>query len=763
MRWSHNPTLLSVVAVSLSVTAVHALPALLGQATTSIDASPSEVAGGPSRVATTLEKRQDAAASPTYNDGLYTPWTPPAESTAVASAAATVASAPSDSSVYLQPSVAESTQAIVSAVTTASAIPTTPPAVSITAEPITSTEEDSTSETVSVSTSISASSSLSSSSVTSTSSPTASRTTSSRSTRAALTPTVAGARETDGAITAGPNGPKMGVILPVALSLGVLGLLLAIVLLLAYRRRRNRQRRLNSRRYDDTSAEKGGFSYDGMPSEYGDDEKDPEHWKTFQRNSVPYDDIAAGAAAGMAGAGAGRAYYSKEEQDSNDRGWKWGAQNDATGQKIPRRPLPHTPQQSASATMPNTQSMSSLHQDLVAMIAESRTGYQPYSHGPPVARQNSVKNFANAIYSSVSRRSKRFGSRGSAKSNYSQKSGQWDEHGAWTTVDDDQSIYEEEHEPVARKKSKLLAEIGKADGATNKPLLSVQDDTPRKGGYSTYTPPDTPSRADTPRRYNSVAGEDTDMADAGGSPAASMQYSYSDNSQQVAQAKRYNLRDNPMPTLSPGVVPNRTRSSRSRSKTLSAESEPYDSPSCYSPSVFTHAGGHSPAPTFPDSLQPGRSPALGSRPVSPAMPSSQHALAQSTKSGTTYSLSGMAGLLYNHEAMIANQSAQAREDNSYTALPPRKPRKQSVLAKQHPARSTKSPLSTEASADDHEPNPHRAVSAVVKASRARGDSRGSDGSVWNHQVRGQLRESHSSSSSVDDLLTNILGPARSPA
>ena len=220
-----------------------------------------------------------------------------------------------------------------------------------------------------------------------------------------------------------------------------------------------------------------------------------------------------------------------------------------------------------------------------------------------------------------------------------------------------------------------------------------------------------------------------------------------------------------MPALSPAVAPNRTRSSRSRSKTISAESELYDSPSCYSPSVFTHAGGHSPAPTFPDSLQPGRSPALGSRPVSPAMPSSQHALAQSTKSGTTYSLSGMAGLLYNHEAMIANQAAQAKQSN-YTALPPRKARKQSFLSKQHPTRGAKSPLSSESRVDDAEPNPHRAVSAVVKASRARGnstDSRGSEGSAWNHQVRGELRQSHSSSSSVDDLLTNILGPARSPA
>lgn len=547
----------------------------------------------------------------------------------------------------------------------------------------------------------------------------------------------------------------MGVILPVALSIGILALVLAVLLLLAYRRRRNKRKRLANRRYDDFG-EKGDFTYNGMSSEYGDEEKEVENWQSFQRHSIPYDDIAAGAAAGMAGAGAGRAFRSKEEHSGSERGWQWGSQAETPpAHKIPRRPLPHTPQQMASATMPNSQSMSSLHQDLDAMIAESRTGYQPYAPHPP-ARENSIKNVANAIYSSLSTRSKRFGT---TKSNASKASGQWDEHGAWMTVDDDASLYDEQdHEPVARKKSKLLAEIGKADGATNKPLLSVQDDTPRSKGYSTYTSPDTPSRADTPRRYAAVS--DTDVADAGGSSSASMQYSHSADS---PQARRYKLQDRPVSAILPGETPARTRSSRS--KTFSSESEPYDSPSCYSPSVFTHAGGHSPAPTFPDSLQPGRTPALGSRPVSPALPSQQYALAQSSKSGTTYSPTGMAGLLYNHETMIANHAAQAKQ-GSYTDLPPRKPRKQSVLAKQ-PLRGAKSPLSADHhSAEAPAPSPHRLVSAVVKASRSRensSNSRSSESAGWTHQVRGQLRESHSSSSSVDDLLTNILGPARSPA
>lgn len=755
MRWS-GKVALQVAAAYATAATVYALPAPPGEPTegaTSIDVMATEVAGVS---ATGVAARQEATTQ-TYNNGLYTPWSDPAASTADAATEASESAPSSDESVYLQPTEAIATTSVDTALSSASVIATTPPAASTSSLVVTTSS--STSETLQSSTQ-SSTASASSSSSSSISRYTLSQ--SSHSSRVPFSATADGAQETQGAIKVGPNGPKMGLILPVSLSLGILALVLAVLLLLAYRRRRNKRRRLNNRRYEDNFGEKGSSTYNGMPSEYGDDEKDVEGWKTFQRNSLVYDDLAAGAAAGMAGAGtaAGRGYGSKEVQEAGDRGWQWGAQNRATPvHKIPRRPLPHTPQRAATATMPTTESMTSLHQDLDAMIAESRTGYQPYAPHPP-ARENSIKNVANAIYSSLSMRSKRFGTRGSAKSSSSsRKSGQWDEHGAWMTVDDDASIYEEEeHEPVARKKSKILAEIDRADSATNKPLLSVQDDTPRKG-YSTYTPPDTPSRADTPHRHQ--AASDTDVAEAGGSSSASMQYSHSADS---PQARRYRLQDKPVAELSPDARPNRTRSTRS--KTLSYESEPYDSPSCYSPSVFTHAGDHSPAPTFPDSLQPGRSPALGSRPVSPAIPSQQYALAQSTKSGTTYSLSGMAGLLYNHEAMIANHAAQAKQNSNFTALPPRKPRKQSVKAKA-PVRGAKSPLS--ASSEDPAPSPHRLVSAVVKASRARAGSsdskgsEGSEGSVWNQQVRGQLRQSPSSSSSVDDLLTNILGPARSPA
>ena len=785
MRWSTSssqlPLLVATLSLGQSVLAQGTRPGAPTEGATSIpvDAPQSEVAGPAAHpgVPTLFLGRQESsaagAAPATYNDGLYTPWsgdaaasqTPAGETAVAASSVYSIPAVPesSDASVYLQPTAstviatAATEPATVAPVSTSAAVPTTPPAASSTPEQ--ATQVTSTTE-------------LASTSSTSASSSTLSVTSSSRSsaTRTASRPfnsLAAESTQDPNSIQVGSSGPKMGVILPVALSLGVLALILLGLLLLVWRRRVKKRQRLNDRRYDGGFLEKGGY---GSPSEHGDfDEKDPGAWQNFQRHSgLPYDDVSGngGMSSGMAGRGAGSATLGQEAYDSDERGWGWGVipavgvAAASSGARQARRPLPHTPQQHSVPTLAPAESMSSLHEDLDAMIAQSRTAYEPYVNRPK--RENSISNVASAIYSSLSGRSKRYGTRGSVRSVESYRNGngdgQWNEQGLWEENGAGAAHTERKQ---TRKAVPALGSVD--DGVSSKPLLyTAIDDTPRKGQYTTYTPPDTPTRA-TPGKQRGSRGDDTDVTVMGdGSSAASMQYSYSDNSPQ--HVRRFTLRDEPVPMLSPGS-PRRTRS-----KTLASQATGLDSPSCYSPSMYSLA---SPAQQYPDSLQPGRSPAIGSRAVSPPA-STQHVsglrnpLAQSSKSGTTYSLTGMAGLLYTDEdQQQPAQQQQRQEGGTFTALPPRKPRKQSMLAKNPPrnaAHGRSSPLSGVATASESESthNPHRAISAVVRASRARGDSFSSDGHGWDRNVRGQLRESHSSSSSVDDLLTNILGPARSP-
>merc|ERR1712093_580168 len=138
-------------------------------------------------------------------------------------------------------------------------------------------------------------------------------------------------------------------------------------------------------------------------------------------------------------------------------------------------------------------------------------------------------------------------------------------------------------------------------------------------------------------------------------------------------------------------------------------------------------------------LQPGGQPARG------------QSMTQSTKSGTTYSLGGVAGLLYTDDDTHRNATAQAS----------RQPVKKKALTKQQSTESARS-SSTEPS------SPHQAISGIVKAAKTKDGYNGrpgdrSSGAVWDHQVREQLRSSNASSGSIDDLLTNVLGRTRSPA
>lgn len=462
----------------------------------------------------------------------------------------------------------------------------------------------------------------------------------------------------------------------------------------------------------------------------------------------------AGAGAGNAN-GRGRGYGGSEVYDGDERGWKWGSQSQNNG---PRPPLPLTPMQNtATSTLPYTASSQS---ELNAMMAQSRTGYEPYAHAPQ--RQNSLTRAASAIYKSLSGRGGRFASNASSRSAYSTASekGHWNEHGVFEAYEGEEDA--QLHQSTLQRAG--LQRDTQEDAGQSRPLLACVDETPRKKGFSTYTPQESPTRSGTSLRCRND-DDDTDITIAGASSAGMLQ-SISDDSPR--NIRRFTLKDNPVPALSPAGA------KRQRSRTLT-ESE-CDSPSVYSPSNF----GHSPQPSYPAALQPRMSPAIGSRPVSPAIqshpyyiahnkqpskPSNLNPLLQSTKSGTTYSLSGMAGLLYSEEP-------QQRQSSSYTSIPPRKPRRQSVLAKTRPVLT--SPLSNDATAGDvdEEINPHRAVSRVVKQSRQRGDSFGSGSSEsgsgpatsgWNRHVRDQLRESHSSGSSINDLLHNVLGPSRSPA
>lgn len=667
--------------------------------------------GVPTAVAGRQETATDAGAaaentSPTYNDGMYTPWTPTSEdvpATAVATEAEQ--SVVADNSVYLQPSATTdpvtlgetsipvlTSEASVETASTSSVssntVPTTPPATT-------------SSSTSSSSSTTSSSSSSSSSSISS----------------ASRTGTLDAARQTS-TTEKSSNTTKIGVILPVALSLGALALILAGIALLVWRRRVAKRRGLAARRYDDALAEKGGDydDGDGYDEEGLGAEKGSAEWQTFNRySSGPYD----GLESGMAGAGV-RTLQTPQPEDHNPDNFR---------PRESRRPLPMAPQQSSMeySSMPTFDSSS---QDLDAMIAQSRTGYSPYANRPQ-RNKSIMSDIAGSLYSSLSLRSKR--SRTGRYNAQADADGHWDEYGAWHQLEDEQTTTAQPTPLYKPKETETLPE----GGAQDRPLLSAVDETPRKRGYSTYSPPESPSK---------------------GSPARSNAY----GATRVAPpARGYSLSDNPVPPYSP-YSPKRTRSSAT-----ARSAEIPDTPSVYSVTTCEPMSTASPQSSYPDTLQPGRSPALG-RGVTPPLPSQQMAnrALYRQKSGTTYSLGGMAGVLYNEQQQQSPQS-----ENSYTAIPPRKPRKQSILSKYKP-RNAPSPQSDEATAGETDvPNPHRAVSAVVRASRARGGSVDSHYSSesrppvphWKRDSRYKLGESQASSDSIDDLLSNVLGPSRSPA
>lgn len=643
----------------------------------------------------------------TYNDGLYTPWTPTTEE-AVPTADATQAETAiaSDNSVYLQPTATSDTvlgqtslpvvttsDAVIqsSALETSSAIPTTPP---------TPTSSSSSSSSTSTPSTSSSSSQTSSSSMPST-----------------RTGTLDAARETSTTSATSSNTSKMGVILPVVLSLAALALLLAGIAFLVWRRRVAKRRGLATRRYDDAFAEKGG-DYDG-----GDDfdesakmgEQTSEAWQTFNRYSAgPYDGIESG----MAGAGV-RSLQTPQPNDNDPNTFR---------PRESRRPLPMTPQQ-ASAEYASMPTLDSTAQDLDAMIADSRTGYAPYADRPQ-RNKSMISNITGSIYSSLSLRSKR--SRTGKYSIPDNEGGQWDEHGAWQPIRDNQPS-QQSAAPLYRPKQE---EDYPAGSAQDRPLLSAVDETPRKKGYSTYSPPESPTR-DTPGRGNAYGV--TRIA---------------------PPARGRALHDNPVPSYSP-YSPKRTRSSA----TNRSEIVP-DTPSIYSVTSCEPMSTASPQSVYPDTLQPGRSPAIGRGGLTPPLPQMGKGALYRQKSGTTYSLGGVAGLLYNDQ-----EQSSPPMPNSYTSIPPRKPRKQSILSKYNP-RTAASPLSDEATAGETDvPNPHRAVSAVVRASRARGSSVDSHYSSeshaspqWHDNNRyNKLGQSQASSDSINDLLSNVLGPSRSPA
>lgn len=503
------------------------------------------------------------------------------------------------------------------------------------------------------------------------------------------------------------------------LSLGALALLLIGIAFLVWRRRVAKRRGLAARRYDDAFAEKGEDfdERDGFGDNSIIDEKGVADWQTFNRySSGPYDGIESG----MAGAGV-RSLQTPRADDNDPNTFR---------PRESRRPLPMTPQPQSSeyGRMP---ALDSTPQDLDTMMAEARTGYSPYANR--LQRNKSmISDIAGSIYSTLSLRSKK--SRTGAYTMPDSGEGRWDEHGAWLQLGEDQQTLGIAT-PLYHPKSEMAYPAGSAQ---DRPLLSAVDETPRKRGYSTYSPPDSPSRHTATSRANAYAASRVPAPNTRG----------------------YALSDNPVPPYSP-YSPKRTRSSA----TARSEEVP-DTPSIYSVTTCEPMSTASPQSTYPDTLQPGRSPALG-RGVTPPLPSQQVAnrALYRQKSGTTYSLGGMAGVLYSDQ----QQQASPKQE-SYTAIPPRKPRKQSILAKYKP-RTAASPLSDEATAGETDvPNPHRAVSAVVRASRARGSSVDSHYSAetpplphWRDDSRYKLGQSQASSDSIDDLLSNVLGPARSPA
>ena len=797
MRWSNASEVGLVVAVlSNYATLTIAQSAPPGEPTigaTSIpvtdvvasDATNTMQSGG----ATSFIGRQDPGVTDSYNNGMYTPWTTADQvaSAPVVETAVATPSAATDSSVFLEPStdslvssnavpsntVSETLPASIIGTDTlltmssAVALPTATgslPASVVTSDtailsapifppsssPISS---DSSAGVASSSLAVIPSSSLgiiTSSSISSISTNSISSSPKVSSATSSARPSSIKATPINDASST--TNKKVGTVLPVTISLGVLSVLFALLLFLVWRRRAAKKRLLNNRRYDDDDVEKGGLQY-GQDSS---NEKGLGAWTSFGRNSL-YENVESG----TAGLGVPNkwGYHGGEEHDSSERGWGWGVGSD-TYDKAGRGPLPITPAQPNNATMPSSDSSRSLDHHLDAMIAQSRTGYEPHAQKP--LHKNSLKRAASAVYSSLSGRGKRFGSRVSSRSSYSNSSdkGQWTEHGAWiSALQPGEGEQDAEH---LTRNPALLAAV--EDAGQTRPLLACVDETPRKARHSTYSPPVSPTRSNTRLQYRGDA-DDTDATVVGSSSNAMLK-SFSDGTS--GHMRRYTLRDNSVHLVSPTVAGSPRRH---RSKTVS-ESE-YDSPSLYSPSVNTHSECSS-QPHFPASLQPRNSPAIGSRPVTPAIQSHPYyvahnqqkeksGLTQSTRSGTTYSLGSVAGLMY------ANESKQTQP--SYTALPARKPRRQSQMSKFRPVTGG-SPLSNGATAGDYdETNPHRAISRVLKASRARGSSIGSGSSEngggsttsWTQQVRHQLRESNSSGSSINDLLQNVLGPARSPA
>lgn len=649
---------------------------------------------------------EEGAASATYNNGLYTPWEPTDQASETAAASTpTAVVATSDDSVYLQPTesaadnnipsttisspeaVASQTAETVVSTSPTTAIPTTPPPAST--SPTTSQSTLSTSSTVS---------SSSSAATTSTSN-------TSQSSQSLSSGILDSARQTANS-QASSNDTKIGVILPVALSLGALALILAGISFVVWRRRVSRRRHLERRRYDEAFVEKGS-TYD-RPDDFDDyddhgvrDEKLPQ-WQDFNGYSEAYD---APLDSGMAGAGV-----------RNIPGAGQGSGSDPFRPRESRRPLPSAPVQEH----PSMPTVVSTDYDLDAMMAQSRTGHTPYQARPERSR-SVVSNIASSVYSSLSLRSKK--SRNGRQIEQGQAGRQWNEHGSWTQLNDP---HEEGSEQRAAERS------FPAGGAANRPLLSAVDGTPKKAGtYRNAAPQESPTKSPEYRPY-------------------AVQHS-------VAPARGYILHDNPVPSYYSPAAPKRQKSTA----TQRSERAP-DTPSVYSTTTCEPMSAASPISAYPSTLQPGQSPALGKSPILPSQIVANRRL-QRQQSGTTYSLGGMAGLLYNEQP----DRSQA-QSTSYTSIPPRKPRKQSVLARYKP-QGAESPLSDEATAGEGEASPHRAISAVVRASRARGGSAdghsfdGHSGGPWSTGASRGLGESQASRDSIDNLLTNVLGPARSPA
>ncbi|KAL7009407.1 hypothetical protein EMMF5_001038 [Cystobasidiomycetes sp. EMM_F5] len=527
-----------------------------------------------------------AASTPvTYNNGLYTPWTPtsaavvtPAVVTATVPTTAAVVSSPQLPSVIVSPSSAATVPSPVTsslpqpstvAVATSTAIMTTPTVtfasvVSSSLSPTTVTSEP-------ASTSSAASESDSTTSDTSTSA------TSSTSSLSAFDADSKGSGKASGT----------NVAIPAVVSLLVLAMLVIGAWVFAKRRKAKRSWS-EARRYDDDEAEKTQYGYNDKGT---DTVTGAAAWTTFS-NPAPYDDPY------NAVAGGSSHYETQYNAHRGGLGWQNGS-NDQNGVAPGAPSLP--PARDAA---------------LNEMMADSRRGYEPYQQPPQ--RQNSVRNAAVALYSSLSARNKRFGTGGSVASRFDQGAGHWDDQGIW---------HADKAQIVANHYGTTGFSHAAGSDAPERPLLSCVDETPRK------------SRNASHRKMPATYAE---------SPT-------------TTSPPRY---------PSPGVLQSKARS---QGASMSSTHDPgLDSPSLYSPSAYGY-GVSSPSSTFPDSLQPGRSPGFSSRPASPAV--GRNPLASSTASGTTYSLGGVAGLLYG-----GNTQADVG-DAGLTAVPQRKSRKKSAIVK----------------------------------------------------------------------------------